>query len=118
MEISFLRAHRMLRLRHVVFLNRALGQILQSLAKEGVLEQNPRAFFFSALYTPRSVSAVSRTRGRSCHTRAGTETVPANIVSGLSKHLCPSFAGDCCVLVENMMVWGGGSVTLLFYFFD
>lgn len=46
MEISFLRAHRMPRLRHVVFLNRALGQILQSLAKEGVLEQNPRAFFF------------------------------------------------------------------------
>lgn len=46
MEISFLRAHRMLRLRHVVFLNRTLGQILQSLAKEGVLEQNPRAFFF------------------------------------------------------------------------
>ena len=97
-----------------MFLNRALGQILQSLAKAGGPRAKPKGFFFSALYTPRSVSAVSRTRGRSCHTRAGTETVPANIVSGLSKHLCPSFAGDCCVLVENMLVWGGGSVTLLF----
>lgn len=116
MEISFLRVHRMLQLRHMVFLNRALGQSLLSLAKERILEQNPRTFF-SALYTPRSVSVVSPTRGRSCHTRAGTETVSAKSFWAKLASMS-NFAGDCCVQVENRMVWGGGSVSLLFYFFD